>query len=355
MNAPTNRPPVRPGAPPAPRPGAPAPRPGGFAPAARPPAGPVPAAGPPPRLAPGPAGFQPQARTAPTAAPAPGPRPGGFAPQPRGPAAPAGRAPAPVAPRPGAPAPIGRSAPPARAGRTARGPQLPTDFMAEGRLAFQHLITPEIDQYGKEKWSTVMLLPPTTNFDPIVTALNNALINQFGDDSSLWPNGRNDRTNIGDIIRPADENADKWEGYERGWYFFGAIARRPPMIVGAARGADGKFPVITDPNEVYSGRWVMGDFNAFTYTDPNKGASVGINSIQLRRHDKNLGSGAPDPNTRYDDYTEELGTAPAPAAAEDGPYVDPESGLAWDEANQAWYDPATGEWVDDTSGNSAPY
>jgi hypothetical protein len=72
------------------------------------------------------------------------------------------------------------------------------------------------------------------------------------------------------------------------------------------RPSDGKFPVITDPREVYSGRWARAKLDSFAYDRKDgKGVSFGLINVQLLKHDTKFGGAVSDPNKDFDEVSEE--------------------------------------------------
>lgn len=147
-----------------------------------------------------------------------------------------------------------------------------------GRLSFPFLFEPRDTENGP-KYMTSLLLPPDYDVQPILTALTNAAIAGFGSDRSKWPKGMRKPA---DCIRDCEEK-EKFEGYLPGWKFISANAKEAPGIVSAMR------EDITDPKQVYPGRWAKISCNAFWFKNKTTGVSLGLNNVQLLRNDGTFG------------------------------------------------------------------
>lgn len=179
------------------------------------------------------------------------------------------------------------------------------------RMSFPHILTPREtkDDSGKVtlRYELNMLFPPG-GFDRKVfmTAFKNAMVEKYGEDRSKWPKLKRKPD---DVIRDFDEfNAEANKplpGDWKGWTLVraNATAKRPPGVVGATRGSDGKFPVIRDEREVYGGRWAKATLEAFAYDHKQggKGVTLGLCNVQLLKHDTKFGNAITAPEQDFDD------------------------------------------------------
>lgn len=165
------------------------------------------------------------------------------------------------------------------------------------RLSFAHLLVAQTDETtGRISYNLNMLYPPDTDMAPFKKALTAAMVKKFGPDRSKWPNIKRKPS---DVIRDAGAyNQDRvlnkkqpLEGYEPNWKFVraSAIEKNKPHIVGPVRGADGKFPVITDERDLYPGRWARATLEAYYYPKQGGGVTFSVGNVQLLKHDKALG------------------------------------------------------------------
>lgn len=161
------------------------------------------------------------------------------------------------------------------------------------RLAFCKLATPRenLDQKTGQKvlsWGCVLLIPKAADITALKTVAGRAAAEKFG---ANWRS-----MNLRNPIRPQDDNAGKYDGYEAGAFFLDVSSRFVVPIVGAKRGADGQFPRLDPANGdlVYSGMWALASLNVYTYDVPgNRGVKFGLRALQkLADDDEFKGSDA---------------------------------------------------------------
>lgn len=171
-------------------------------------------------------------------------------------------------------------------------------IIGPGRLSFPYLFEARETENG-ERYMTSLLLPPDYNLKPILAALNAAAVAGFGKDRAKWPKGMRKPE---DVIREAAEKS-QFEGYEEGWHFIGANATQQPGIVNGMR------EDVSDPRQVYPGRWAKISCNAFWYKNKTAGVSLGLNNVQLLKNDNTFGrtSAKNDFDDEVEDMEEEQG------------------------------------------------
>jgi hypothetical protein len=191
---------------------------------------------------------------------------------------------------------------------------------------------PREDETTKRKtFQLSMLFPPGTSMEPYETALRAAMVEKFGDDPKKWPRCK---CTPATVIKDFDEyNANSktplpndWSG----WKLIRANAaeKSPPLVVGDRRGPDGKFPRVTDPREVYSGRWASAAIDAYYFPgDKNNGVTFGLKAVQLLKHDTCFAGAVFIPEDDFQDASDEWsgrgdaferGSTSAAAAAANG-------------------------------------
>lgn len=147
-------------------------------------------------------------------------------------------------------------------------------ILGPGRLSFPKVFKPNDAQYGG-KYSCTLLLPPDYDFGPLKDAMEQVAIGKWGSDKSKWPKGLRGPKQV---IRKCEEKAHL-AGYEPGWFFVTASSTEPPGIV------NGALEDVTDEREVYAGRWALMSVNVYPYENVTKGVGLGLQNLQVRRHD----------------------------------------------------------------------
>jgi hypothetical protein len=162
------------------------------------------------------------------------------------------------------------------------------------------------------KYGCTCLLPPGhPAVDLIEDALVNAAMVKWGPRKN-WPKRLRGLTHEPVLKSVADFEKLQTGSVDDRWAFVRASSQDEPAIVDA--NVD---PVIGGDlrRECYSGRWANVSVNAFGYEQQTgAGVTLGLNSVQLLRHDDRLGAGRPRPEDDYqpesldsanDDYNEE--------------------------------------------------
>jgi hypothetical protein len=151
---------------------------------------------------------------------------------------------------------------------------VPTLRIGPGRLSWPQLLEPKSVDGGPEKYSTVLLLPPDYDVSPILRALNDLCEEAWGPKRENWPSTARRPEQV---VRRAEEKKNV-SGYEPGWHFISCNSTEPPGVV-----QWDKTPV-TNPREVYAGRWANVSMRPFIYDNIGVGVSLGLNNVQLLQH-----------------------------------------------------------------------
>ena len=169
-----------------------------------------------------------------------------------------------------------------------------------GRLSFPFLFEPRAVEGGEPKYSATLLLPPGFDTKPLLAALNRCAVAAWGPDRAKWP--KKART-PDDVIRDATEKS--LPGYEEGWKFITATSKHAPDVFDANR------DVVADESAVYAGRWGRVSVSPFSYgTMGNVGISLGLNGVQILKHDAPLGGGRGSSRNDFDAWAEDIDEQP---------------------------------------------
>lgn len=167
-----------------------------------------------------------------------------------------------------------------------------------------------VDEDSKrETYQLAMLFPPGTDQAPFRTALTLAMADKFGD-KSKWPKIKQTPDVVLKDFEEYNTNAKSpLAGDWKGWLLVraNAMAKNPPNVVGATKGADGKFPVVTDLREIYGGRWARATLDSYHFDikGKNSGVTFGLCNVQLLKHGKPFGATQARAEDDFDDASEE--------------------------------------------------
>lgn len=153
------------------------------------------------------------------------------------------------------------------------------------RMSFPHLFKPQ-ETDGGPKYQSNFLFPPGYKWGPFEDAMDEAMESLFGPRKN-WPKGRTDRL-PDEVIRDATEK--DYAGYKKGWTFIKASSKDPVGIVDAVRDE------VTNPRDVYGGRWCRISVTVKAYDNKSKGIGVYLNSVQVLDHDEQFGGRGPAKN-----------------------------------------------------------
>lgn len=157
------------------------------------------------------------------------------------------------------------------------------------------------DRTGRQTFGGLMLFPPTVKMDRYHAALEYAMIEKFGPDKKNWPRIKRRPEHVITDFEAYNKNEAKTElpGDWCGWHKISCSTRAayPPGVVGSTKNAEGKFAPITDPREIYGGRWARAEIEAYHYDNDGQGVTFGLRNVQLGKHDTPFGR----TNTRPED------------------------------------------------------
>lgn len=204
----------------------------------------------------------------------------------------------------------------------------------EFRMSFPNLLEPRADEdTGRKSYQLSMLFPPKTDLAPFKAALRAAMVEKFGEDTSKWPKCKCTPATVIKDFAAYNAGAKKpLPGDWTGWTLIRANAseKYPPGVVGAIKGPNGKFPIITDHREVFSGRWARAKIDGYHFEGKkNDGVTFGLKNVQLLKRDTNFAGAVSAAEDDFEDASAEWsGGAGVPDQFEKG---DPgPSGNDWD-------------------------
>jgi len=157
------------------------------------------------------------------------------------------------------------------------------------RISFPHFFEPAETDNG-DRYQANFLFPPNWKKQPdykkFMDALWDVTEDEFGPESD-WPSSKQNRW-PDEVVRKAEEK--DYAGYKPGWFFIKAASRDPIGIVDANR------EEVTNPREVYGGRWARISVTVKAYDNKSKGVGVYLNSVQVLDHDEQFGGRGPAKN-----------------------------------------------------------
>jgi hypothetical protein len=148
---------------------------------------------------------------------------------------------------------------------------------------------------SKAKFSVRAAFPPNTNLSELKKEAQAATVEKYGDKipkSFRSPFRKNEELDnpvvgIGDdwIIMTFSANED----------------RRPGVVNGMVRDAQGRPTDIDDDSKVYAGGWFVAQVRAFCYENAgNKGVSFGLQNLMLVKDDDPIGGGRTPANKAFE-------------------------------------------------------
>lgn len=166
-----------------------------------------------------------------------------------------------------------------------------------GRLSFPNLVEPKETARG-DRYGTTLLLPPDYDTSEITEACLDLCKKTWGNNPKSWPaNARRPEA----VVRDAGEK-QHLAGYLPGWKFISAISSEAPGLVNA------NVEPVNDPKQAYAGRWAKISCRPFIYQmREGVGVSLGLNNVQLLKHDSTFGRTAPSQD--FDVEAEEVSDA----------------------------------------------
>lgn len=166
-------------------------------------------------------------------------------------------------------------------------------IIPKARMGFPALLEAREGQNGgKPKFSSVFLVPSTSDISILKKAVKDLFLAKYEDEKSIPDKAFNplkqrgrDKVNAETGRRFFPEDLDDW-------FAFSASSVQAPGVVGP----DGKN--VTEGNQVYSGRWCRASIRPFWFEarDPknnkiilNRGVSFGLQNVQLLDNDEQWG------------------------------------------------------------------
>lgn len=152
---------------------------------------------------------------------------------------------------------------------------------ARGRLSYPWLFAANEDG----KYSVSLLFPKSADLSALNEAVDLAAKALFGPDyAKKYPKLKKPTLNTADSPS-IGADADAFPVFIR-TSTRADPARRPPQVV------DHTAALVTDPGEVYAGRWAMLTITVRAYDrDGNKGVTCYLNNVQILEHADKLGGG----------------------------------------------------------------
>lgn len=146
------------------------------------------------------------------------------------------------------------------------------------RLSYTHVFEPQINDSGKEQYSTAILIPKSDK--ETLRKIKAAVEAAKEQGKGKW--GGRIPANIKTPLRDGDEERPDDEAYA-GHYFLNANSTNKPGVAKPiGKGPDGKtkFQEITDSTEVYSGCYAKVSINFYPFDQKgNRGVAAGLNNI----------------------------------------------------------------------------
>jgi Protein of unknown function (DUF2815) len=192
------------------------------------------------------------------------------------------------------------------------------------RMSFPNILEPRTDEdTGRKTYQLSMLFPPGTDLSPFKAAMKAAMEDKFGDDTKKWPKVKHTPADVIKDFGAYNAASNKpLPGDWAGWTLIRANSAEKfqPGVVGPTRGADGKFPAVRDPREVYSGRWARASIDAYHFAGKkNDGVTFGLKNVQLLKHDGHFAGAISAPEEDFDNASDEWsGGASVPDQFEKG-------------------------------------
>jgi len=160
----------------------------------------------------------------------------------------------------------------------------------KARMAFPELLESKKDLSGRDIFSMTLLIPKDADLAELKAAAEEAALKKWPK-KDTWKNLKlqfpfHDGNTKGKT--DAEGNFRPYKGYE------------DTIVINVKRPAKNGAPVVvqanphlsvTDPAEIYGGRWCRAQIGAFAYEHAgNRGVSFGLNMVQLLEHDEPLGA-----------------------------------------------------------------
>lgn len=162
-----------------------------------------------------------------------------------------------------------------------------------GKLSYPYLFSPQPPRRGevqkpdaKPKYTTTLLLPPDVDLTIARNAVRDTAKEKFGDRLS-------DELFMKKFKLPFIKAEEVMKDFN-GWTVLRLSSVNKPGIV------DHMGRAVTEPREVYAGRWAFVSINPFAYDrEGNRGVSFGVVNVQLLEHDTPLAGSSVQPEKEF--------------------------------------------------------
>lgn len=148
----------------------------------------------------------------------------------------------------------------------------------KGRLSYAYLLKPNPKSKDKNgnvgtKYTTSLLIPPGCDLKLLKDAATECAREKWGEKAKTM--------NLkSPFLDAAEKMGEEWKGYT----LLRLSTPTKPGILNA------KGDTVTEPQDVYSGRWAFISMRPFWYdTDGNRGVAFGLGNVQVLDHDEPIG------------------------------------------------------------------
>jgi hypothetical protein len=156
-----------------------------------------------------------------------------------------------------------------------------------GRLSFPSLFEPKLNDDGNSRYEATLLMPPGFDTKPLLEALEKVAVEQFGK-RELWPDKMRKPEDVVATLtkRKRTMSGKELVGYEPGWTPIAAAdPKRQPKVV------DRDNKIVTDPKQVYGGRWARLLIRPYAYANKSAGVTFALLGVRLLKDDEPFGGG----------------------------------------------------------------
>jgi hypothetical protein len=168
-----------------------------------------------------------------------------------------------------------------------RNEPAPTMAIGKGRFAFPYFFEPHTNDDGKSRWECVILMPPGFDTKPVLAALEKAAVEEFGPRED-WPDKMWKPEDVVQTLKKPRKNRNDqpMAGYEAGWTVISAAhPKKQPEVV------DRDNVVVTDPKQVYGGRWGRLLVRPYAFRNKTSGVAFALLGARVLKHDTPFGGG----------------------------------------------------------------
>lgn len=144
------------------------------------------------------------------------------------------------------------------------------------RLMFPELFraAPVMKDKNKMRFQATLLIPPSVDMKPFHEAVKAAMLADWGAVQRI--SGRSSP------FKRCDDQEKQYNGMAPGWVMIRTNSKFAPHVV------DQKRQDILEEDRIFAGCWCRFAIHAFTWDDPERGVSFGLDAVQLIREDTRL-------------------------------------------------------------------